>query len=78
MSAPTRRYHLPSAVRRSTLRISPAEAHRLLEDGAVLVDVRRHEDDSVQLANAVRVPPDEIPSRLDELPRERAIVLACT
>ena len=78
MSAPTRRYHIPSAVRRSTLRISPAEAHRLLGEGAVLVDVRRHEDDSLQLANAVRVPPDEIPGRLDELPRERAIVLACT
>ena len=44
----------------------------------MLVDVRRHEDDSVQLANAVRVPPDEIPSRLDELPRVGAVVLACT
>ena len=44
----------------------------------MLVDVRRHEDDSVQLANAIRVPPDEIPSRLDELPRAAAIVLACT
>ena len=78
MSAPTRRYHIPSAVRRSSLRISPAEAHRLLGEGAVLVDVRRHEDDSAQLANAVRIPPDEIPSRLDELPRDRAVVLACT
>ena len=44
----------------------------------MLVDVRRHEDDSAQLANAVRIPPDEIPSRLDELPRDRAVVLACT
>jgi rhodanese-related sulfurtransferase len=78
MSAPTRRYHIPSAVRRSSLRISPAEAHRLLEDGAVLVDVRRHEDDSAKLANAVRLPPDEIPSRLGELPRDQAVVLACT
>jgi rhodanese-related sulfurtransferase len=78
MSAPTRRYHIPSAVRRSSLRISPAEAHRLLEDGAVLVDVRRHEDDSIQLDNAVRMPPDEVPGRLEELERERAIVLACT
>jgi rhodanese-related sulfurtransferase len=78
MSAPTRRYHIPSAVRRSSLRISPAEAHRLLEDGAVLVDVRRHEDDSIQLANAVRMPPDEVPGRLQELERDRAIVLACT
>jgi rhodanese-related sulfurtransferase len=78
VSTPTRRYHIPSAVRRSSLRISPAEAHGLLEDGAVLVDVRRHEDDSVQLPNAVRVPPDEIPGRLGELPRGGVIVLACT
>jgi len=78
MSAPTRRYHIPSAVRRSSLRISPAEAHRLLADDALLVDVRRHEDDSVQLPDAVRIPPDEIPTRLDELPRDRAIILACT
>ena len=78
MSAPTRRYHLPSAVRRSSLRISPAEAHRLLAEGAVLVDVRRHEDDSLQIPNAVRMPPDEVPGRLDELQSDRAIVLACT
>jgi rhodanese-related sulfurtransferase len=78
VSTPTRRYHIPSAVRRSSLRISPAEAHRLVDEGAVLVDVRRHEDDSVQLPSAVRVPPDEIPSRLAELPRTGAIVLACT
>jgi rhodanese-related sulfurtransferase len=78
VSTPTRRYHIPSAVRRSSLRISPAQAHRLLDEGAVLVDVRRHEDDSVQLPQAVRVPPDEIPGRLDELRRGGAVVLACT
>ena len=78
MSAPTRRYHLPSAVRRSSLRISPAEAHRLLGEGALLIDVRRHEDDSLQIPNAVRMPPDEVPGRLDELQSDRAIVLACT
>ena len=78
MSDPTRRYHIPSAVRRSSLRISPVEAHRLLDDGAVLVDVRRHEDESIRLAGAVRMPPDEVPGRLEELRRERAIVLACT
>jgi rhodanese-related sulfurtransferase len=78
MSAPTRRYHIPSAVRRSSLRISPAEAHRLLAGGALLVDVRRHEDDSAQLPSALRILPDEIPARLDELPQEGVIVLACT
>jgi rhodanese-related sulfurtransferase len=78
MSAPTRRYHIPSAVRRSSLRISPAEAQRLLAEGALLVDVRRHEEESARLPEAVRIPPDEIPARLDGLPRDRAIVLACT
>jgi hypothetical protein len=65
MAAPTRRYHIPSAVRRSSLRISPAKAHGLLAEGAVLTDARR-------------IPPDEIPGRLAELPRDRAVVLACT
>jgi hypothetical protein len=40
--------------------------------------VRRHEDDSLQIPNAVRMPPDEVPGRLDELQSDRAIVLACT
>jgi rhodanese-related sulfurtransferase len=78
VSAPSRRYHLPSAVRRSSLRISPAEAHESLAAGALLVDVRRHDDDSVLLEGSIRVPPDEIPATLPELPRDRAIVLACT
>jgi rhodanese-related sulfurtransferase len=78
MSAPTRRYHIPSAVRRSSLRISADEARALLAEGALLADVRRHDDQSVALADALRIPPDEIPGRLDELPRDRAIVLACT
>ena len=78
VSAPTRRYHIPSAVRRSSLRIAPAEAHELLAEGALLGDVRRHDDDSMSLEDALRIPPDEIPGRLDELPRDRAIVLVCT
>ena len=78
MSAPTRRYHIPSAVRRSSLRVSPDEARSLLDDGALLADVRRHDDESRPLADALRIPPDEIPGRLQELPRDRAIVLACT
>jgi rhodanese-related sulfurtransferase len=78
VSAPSRRYHFPSAVRRSSLRISPAEASEFLSAGALLVDVRRHDDASVVLEGSIRVPPDEIPAALDELPRDRAIVLACT
>jgi rhodanese-related sulfurtransferase len=78
VSTPTRRYHVPSAVRRSSLRIEPEEARELLAQGALLVDVRRHEDEELRLDGAVRIPPDEIPSRLPELQRDRPIILACT
>jgi rhodanese-related sulfurtransferase len=78
VSRPTRRYHVPSALRASSARIEPDAARELLERGAVLVDVRRHDDPAVTLDDALRIPPDEIPARLDELPRGAPIVLACT
>ena len=78
MSTPTRRYHVPSAIRRSSLRIDADEARELIAQGAFLVDVRRHEDQELRLDGAVRIPPDEIPDKLDELPRDRPILLVCT
>jgi rhodanese-related sulfurtransferase len=78
VSTPTRRYHVPSAIRRSSLRIDADEARELIAQGALLVDVRRHEDQELPLDAAVRIPPDEIPSKLDELPRHRPILLVCT
>jgi rhodanese-related sulfurtransferase len=78
VSAPTRRYHVPSAIRRSSLRIDADEARELITQGALLVDVRRHEDQELRIDGAVRIPPDEIPEKLDELPRERPILLVCT
>jgi rhodanese-related sulfurtransferase len=78
VSTPTRRYHLPSALRRSSLRIGADQARELVSGGAFLIDVRRHEDDSAGIVGAERIPPDEVPGRLADLPRDRAIVLACT
>jgi rhodanese-related sulfurtransferase len=78
VSTPTRRYHVPSAIRRSSLRIDPDEARELIAQGALLVDVRRHDEEVLRLDGAVRIPPDEIPSRLNELPRDRPIIVACT
>jgi rhodanese-related sulfurtransferase len=78
MSVPTRRYHLPSALRPSSLRIETAAAQSLVGEGALLVDVRRKEDLAHPLTGAVRVPPDEIPAFLHTLPPGVAIVLACT
>ena len=68
---------MPSAVRVSPARIEADEARVLLEDGATLIDVRRKDDPAVTLDGALRIPPDEIPARLDEL-RRAPVVLACT
>jgi rhodanese-related sulfurtransferase len=78
MRAPSRRYHVPSALRRSSLRVEPDAVRELLAEGAVLVDVRRREDDTATLEHAIRIAPDEIPQRLPEFRRDVAIVLACT
>jgi rhodanese-related sulfurtransferase len=78
MSAPTRRYHVPSALRRSSLRIDADEARELIAQGALLVDVRRHEEQELRLDGAVRIPPDEIPEKLGELSHDRPVLLVCT
>jgi hypothetical protein len=75
--APTRRFHLPSAVRGSPTRIDPATAHKLVAEGALLVDVRRKDDPAVTLEGGLRILPDEIPRRLEEFTRDTPIVLAC-
>ncbi len=74
----SRRYHIPSAVRHSSLRIEPAAVRELIAGGAVLVDVRRRDDATKSPENALRIAPDEIPGRLGEFRRDVAIVLACT
>jgi len=74
---PTRRFHVPSAVRGSPARLDAASARELVANGALLVDVRRKDDPAVTLAGALRIPPDEIPQRLDGFSRDTPIVLAC-
>lgn len=75
--APTRRFHLRSALRSSPARIDAARARHLVANGALLVDVRRKDDPAVTLEGALRISPDEIPEHLDELSRDTPIVLAC-
>jgi rhodanese-related sulfurtransferase len=78
MAAPTRRYHVWSALRSSSLRLEVYAARELTAGGALLIDVRRQEDASTRIEGARRIPPDEIPSVVAELPRGTPIVLACT
>jgi rhodanese-related sulfurtransferase len=78
VSQPTRRFHIPSAFRRSPFRLDVAATQELIRNGALLVDVRREDDPSAELTGSVRIAPDEVPGRLDEFPRDLPIVLACT
>jgi rhodanese-related sulfurtransferase len=78
MAELTRRFHLPSAVRPSSVRIAPDAARALVADGAVLIDVRRHDDDTARLEGALRITPDAIPERIAEFRRDVPIVLGCT
>jgi hypothetical protein len=78
MAQPTRRFHLPSAVRPSSVRIVPDAARSLIADGATLVDVRRQDDHTAKLDGALRITPDAIPEWIAEFKRDVPIVLACT
>jgi rhodanese-related sulfurtransferase len=78
VSTRTGRYSIPSAIRRSSRRVDPDEARQLISEGALLVDVRRYGDEELPLEGARRIPPDEIPALLEELPRDRPILLVCT
>lgn len=62
----------------SSLRLDAPGALALVQSGGLLIDVRRHDDPTGVLEGAVRIPPDEIPARLADIPRDTPIVLACT
>ena len=74
--APTRRFHVPSAVRCSPARIDAATARKFVANGALLVDVWR-KDDPTDARGCAADSSDEIPQRLDEFSRDTPILLAC-
>lgn len=70
-----------SAVRppSSPPQVDPQEARELLEQGALLVDVREGwELEQLRVPGAVHVPLMQLPARLDELPSDRTLVFLCT
>lgn len=58
--------------------VGAAEAHALLTDGALLVDVReQHEWDAGHADGAIHLPLSELEGRVGELPAGRRVVLIC-
>ncbi len=64
-------------------RIAPEELKQEMDDGraVVIVDLRNEfalDEDSVQIPGALRLTPEEIEVRHEEIPRDRDIILYCT
>jgi rhodanese-related sulfurtransferase len=58
--------------------VSPDEARRLVQSGALLVDVRsREEYGAGHVPGAINLPVQELPRRMAELPRDKPLVLYC-
>lgn len=58
--------------------ISPAEARRRQQQGAVVVDVRDPDEWATgHAAGALHVPLSQLAARQGELPREREVLLIC-
>jgi rhodanese-related sulfurtransferase len=58
--------------------ISVTEAYNLYQNGAFFLDVRTQEEwNEYHAPNATLIPLDQLPSRLNELPHDRQIVVVC-
>lgn len=73
-----------SFLRRTTARadahrdVRPDDAHAALQVDALLLDVREpHEWDAGHAPDAVHIPLDTLPARLDALPSDRPIIVVC-
>lgn len=59
--------------------VSAADAVRLVNEGALVVDVRRaFEWDRVHIPSAVHIPLEALPQRCLELPEDRLLIAFCT
>jgi rhodanese-related sulfurtransferase len=58
--------------------ISVQQAYQKYQQGVFLLDVRRQDEwDAYHVVNTTRILLDELPDRLNELPRDKEIVIIC-
>ena len=58
--------------------VSPADAYQMVQKGAFLLDVRTQAEwDQYRAPGATLIPLDELPNRLNELPKNKQIVVIC-
>lgn len=58
--------------------ISVSDAYNLYQNGAFVLDVRTQEEwNEVHIPNATLIPLDQLPSRLNEVPHDKRIIVVC-
>jgi rhodanese-related sulfurtransferase len=58
--------------------VSREEARKLIDEGAQVIDVRAdHEWEAGRIAGATHVPLPELPQRLEEIDKDRPVVVYC-
>ena len=58
--------------------ISAAQAYEKFQQGAFILDVRSQEEwDQVHISKSTLIPLDQLPSRLDEVPKDQDVVVIC-
>src|SRR5512141_2916713 len=58
--------------------VSAVTGYQMVQDGAFLLDVRRQDEwDQYHAIGATLIPLDELPNRLNELPKDKKIVVIC-
>ncbi|HYQ78281.1 MAG TPA: rhodanese-like domain-containing protein [Solirubrobacterales bacterium] len=69
---------MADAPRGETPEVSRAEARKLIDEGAQLIDVRAdHEWEVGRIAGATHLPLPELPQRLGEVDKDRPVVVYC-
>jgi rhodanese-related sulfurtransferase len=58
--------------------VSVDEAYQMYQSGTFVLDVRTQEEwDEYHAPNAILIPLDELPDRINELPKDREILVVC-
>ncbi len=71
-------FFLGRAINPQAKEISPARAYALYQKGALFLDVRTQEEwDTFRLAKSTFIPLEELQNRLNELPKDKEIVVVC-
>jgi rhodanese-related sulfurtransferase len=61
-----------------SVEITPAQAYEKFQQGAFFLDVRSQAEwEQVHIAGSTLIPLDELPDRLNELPKDQDIVVVC-